>query len=491
MITLSYDRRGTTGFGRGAPRNHAIFRARATRRTTTIAGQENAAIKVSGRPARSRWGGLSALDSPPYRQFLYASLAGSLGGWIAGTAQGWLVLDLTGSSAALGWTSAAGWLPFLVLLPIAGILADRVDSRALIVWTRVVVVACAVVTALLASLGLLAFVHIIVLALIAGCAYAIAGPAMQATVGSLVRRHEIGAAVGLNSAQFNLARVIGPPIAGVALAAGGIALAFWANGLAALLALFGFRRMPVVARRRDPHGRLLDNLHEGVRWLVERPPLLALVILTGAPALLTLNYAVLLPVFARDALGVGPEGLGLLAAGAGIGAFGGALFVSIGHPAGGSGWLMIGSLVIMTLGVLVFSVSTVFALSLVALVVVGSAQITYYTTANALLQTQVPAPVLGRVLSLYALVSQGLIPIGSVAIGLLADATSPRLALAGAAVACFVVTAVIAWSVPGMRHLKGRQIDLPTMVPSETSEPIVCQDVSVAEPAFGGMEHIG
>jgi MFS family permease len=418
------------------------------------------------------------LDSASYRQFLTASLAGSLGGWIAGTAQGWLVLDLTGSSAALGWTSAAGWLPFLVLLPMAGVLADRLDPRRLIVWTRVVVLACAVSMAVLASTGSLTVIHIVVLALVAGCAYALAGPAMLATVGSLVRPGEIGAAVGLNSAQFNLARVIGPPIAGLAVAMGGIALAFWANGAAALAALFAFRRLPPIPRRRDSHGHLFDNLREGVGWLVARPGLFALVILTAAPSLLTLNYAVLLPVFARDILGSGPTGLGILAAGAGLGAFGGALFISIGHPGGGSGRLMIGALAVMTIGVLVFSLSTSYALSLGALVVVGAAQIAYYTTANALLQTQVPSPVLGRVLSLYALVSQGLIPIGSVLIGQLADTATPRFALAGAAGACLCLTAAIVWWVPEMRQLKGRQLEVPTVAPADV------------EPAFGGLEQM-
>jgi MFS family permease len=407
---------------------------------------------------------LSALDSGAYRQFLLASLAGSMGGWIAGTAQGWLVLDLTGSSAALGWTSAAGGVSFLLLLPIAGVLADRIETRGLIIWTRIVVAVCAAVLALLVSTGVVTVTHIIILALISGCAYALATPALQAMIGSLVRPNEVGAAVGLNSAQFNLARVVGPPIAGLAVAAGHIALAFWGSAVGALVALVAFRRLPIVHRRRDAHGPLLHSMREGVQWLRARPELFALVILTGAPALLTLNYLVLLPVFARDELGVGPAGLGLLASGAGLGAFSGAMIVSIGHPSGGSGRFMLGALSVMTVAVLVFSLSSSFALSLAALGVVGGAQVAYYATANALLQTQVPTPVLGRVLSLYAFVSQGLIPIGSILIGQLADSTTPKFALAGAAGTCLIVTVAVAWSNPGLRDLKGRHATLPSAV---------------------------
>jgi MFS family permease len=413
---------------------------------------------VVGRPgARAIGRRLSALDSEIYRRFLYASFAGSLGGWIAGTAQGWLVLDLTGSSAALGWTSAAGWLPFLLLSPVAGVLADRVRTRSLIISTRLIVMGCAVGLACLITFGTVNLAWVIVLALVAGSAYALAAPAMQATVGTLVRESEIGAAVAFNSAQFNLARVVGPPIAGLAVAAGGTAIAFWANGLASLAALVGFSRMPIAQRRRGPRMRLWDSLREGVAWLRRRRELLALVALTGAPALLTLNYTMLLPVFARDQLGVGAAGLGVLTAGAGIGAFGGALIVAVGHPGGGSGRLMLGSLGLMTAAVLAFSLSTLFVVSLGALVLAGGSQVAYFTTANALLQTQVPAPVLGRVLSLYAVVSQGLIPVGNVVIGQLADATTPRIALAAASVACLVLAAGVALAVPRLRHLEGRR----------------------------------
>jgi MFS family permease len=401
---------------------------------------------------------LSVLDSAPYRHFLLAAFAGSLGGWIAGTAQGWLVLDLTDSSAALGWTSAAGWLPFLLLSPAAGVLADRVDAHHLIVWTRLLVAICAAILAALVTTKAATVAHVVALALIAGCGYALAAPAMQAMVGSLVRGHEIGAAVALNSAQFNLARFVGPPVAGLAVAAGGIALAFWANVLAVFAALFAFRRLPVVYGRRVSEGSFADSLAEGFRWLRDRRELLALVMLTGVPALLTLNYAVLLPVFARDQLGVGAAGLGLLAAAVGVGSFAGAMTVAIWRPGGGSGRIMVAALSVMTVCVFVFSLSRSFAISLVALVIVGGSQVAYFTTANALLQTQVPGPVLGRVLSLYAVMSQGLIPVGNVAVGQLADLVSPASALAAAAILCLGTTGVIVWAVSGLLALEGRSV---------------------------------
>jgi MFS family permease len=308
--------------------------------------------------------------------------------------------------------------------------------------------------------------HVIALALIGGSAYALAAPAMQAMVGSLVRSHEIGAAVALNSAQYNLARIIGPPLAGLAIAAGGIAAAFWANTVAVVVALVAFHRLPIVHARRGPHGSLRESLTEGMRWLRGRREMLALVLLTGAPALLTLNYAVLLPVFARDQLGVGAAGLGVLAAGAGVGAFSGAIWVALWRPGGGSGRLMLGALTLMTVGVLVFSISTAYALSLVTLVFVGASQVAYYTTANALLQTQVPGPVLGRVLSLYAVMSQGLIPVGNVVVGQFADATTPPTALGASAVLCLVVIGAVGWLVPGLRKLEGRSAPPQAPIPS-------------------------
>ena len=410
-------------------------------------------------PLRAIARGVSALDSETYRQFLAASFAGSLGGWVLGTAQGWLVLDLTGSSAALGLTSAAGWLPFLLVSPLAGVLADRWDANRLIVSTRLAVAGCGVALAALVTTGAVELWHVVGIALIAGCAYALAAPAMQAMVGSLVRSTEIGAAIALNSAQFNLARVVGPAIAGVALAAAGTTLAYWLAAACALTALGAFARMPIARRHRASAGPMLESLREGAIWLRARPDLLTLVLLTAAPALLVLNYGVLLPVFARDQLAVGAAGLGALAAAAGIGAFAGALLVAIGHPGGGSGTLMLGALAAMSAAVLVFSVSSWFAVSLIALAIAGGAQVVYYTTANALLQVQVPPGVLGRVLSLYAVVSQGLIPIGNLMVGRAADLSSASTALAATALLCLGVTATVAWLAPGVRSLRGRPGD--------------------------------
>jgi hypothetical protein len=132
------------------------------------------------------------------------------------------------------------------------------------------------------------------------------------------------------------------------------------------------------------------------------------------------------------------------------------MWVALWRPGGGSGRLMLAALTLMTVVVLVFSISTVFALSLAALVIVGATQVAYYTTANALLQTQVPGQVLGRVLSLYAVVSQGLIPVGNVVVGEFADATTPRIALGASAVLCLGVIGAVAWLVPGLRSLEGR-----------------------------------
>src|SRR6266404_2870353 len=220
-----------------APRSRPTSR-RASRRPTTgprpttlaEAGTDPAPPPVDPAPtgiARH----LPALASPVYRRFIVAAFVGSIGNWMQSAAQGWLVLGLTDSRFALGAASAAASAPILLLSIFAGALADRVDLRRLLVATQLAGAGIVALLALLTSTGVVAYWHVLVLALLAGSVGALASPAFQAVVSTVVDRSAIGNAVALNSAQFNLSRVLGPSIAGLIIAAGSIALAFWANAI--------------------------------------------------------------------------------------------------------------------------------------------------------------------------------------------------------------------------------------------------------------------
>jgi len=372
------------------------------------------------------------------------------------TAQGWLVLDLTDSPAALGVTSAAATAPILVLSLLAGVLADRVDRRRLLVGAQLAGAGLAVVLAIVTTTGVVQFWHVVAIAAAAGSAQALATPAFQAVVSTLVPRESIGNAVALNSAQFNLSRILGPTAAGIAITVGGLALAFWANALSFLLVAVVLASLPLSRARElsSAEASMWSNLIDGIRFVRARPTIAVLLLLAAAPAVFLLNYLVLLPVYARDVLGIGAAGLGLLTAAIGVGALTGALGVAILRPGGGSGRLVIAGLGAASVALIVFGLSGWLPLSLLALAVLGGCQVAYYATTNTLIQILVPARLRGRVMSLYILTSWGAIPIGNLLAGIVAERLGAPAALAGGGVLTLVVLGAVVVAYPPLRALR-------------------------------------
>jgi MFS family permease len=383
-------------------------------------------------------------------------MIGSIGGFLQGTALGWLVLDLTNSPAALGIVSAAQALPVLFLSVVAGVVADRVDRRQLLASTQLFAGGLAFALAILATTGLIEFWHVAVLALLAGTAQAIQTPAYQAIVSNLVDRAAVGSAVALNSAQFNLARILGPALAGTVIAAGGLGLAFWANAVGLLAVAWIFWRLrvapePDLARAQ---ASMWANLMDGIQYVRSRRIITVLVLLAGVPATFLLNYLVLLPVFARDVLQIGAPGLGLLSASIGVGALTGALGLATLRPSGGSGRSLLVALLIGSMAEMVFAGSRFVPLSIAALAVLGACQVLYYATTNTLLQVLVPARLRGRVMSLYILSSWGLIPIGNLLAGFIAERSSATVALVAGGFITLAAVLVVAVRVPELRRLE-------------------------------------
>jgi MFS family permease len=411
-------------------------------------------------PARSGFGGrlsarVPALAAPAFRRFIFGAFLGSSGAFLQSTAQGWLVLGLTNSPAALGLVSALGMAPILVLSVFAGVVADRVDRRRMLVATQLLSCATALMLALLATTGAVQFWHIAVLAVVSGIAIAVQTPAYQAIVSSLVDREALGSAVALNSAQYNLSRIIGPALAGAIIGMGGLFLAFWGNAIALMGVAWiyaGLPKAPAASLART-QASLWTNLMDGVRYVAGRRELTALVLLTGLPALTVLNYLVLLPVYARDVLGIGAPGLGLLSGGIGAGALVAAFSLAVFRPSGGSGRSVLLSLAAMAAAEAVFATSRFVPLSMAALAVLGGSQVLYYATSNTLIQVLAPARLRGRVMSLYILVSTGLIPFGNLLGGIVAEQASPTIALVVASAATLVGVAVTALAVPELRAL--------------------------------------
>lgn len=372
------------------------------------------------------------------------------------TAQGWLVLGLTDSAAALGVTSAAGTFPILFLSLFAGVAADRFDRRRLLIGMQLAGAGLAAVLALLTATGTVEYWHVVLLAALAGSAMALATPTFQAVVSTIVPREAIGNAIALNAAQFNLSRILGPSVAGLAIATGGLALAFWANALSFVLVAIVMASLPL-ARPRDlasVEASLWANLVDGIRFVSAERTIAVLLLLAAVPAVFLLNYLVLLPVYARDILGIGAAGLGLLTAAIGVGALTGALGVAVLRPGGGSGRLLLLGLGAASVALVVFAVSGWLPVSLVALAVLGGCQVAYYATTNTLIQMLVPARLRGRVMSLYILTSWGAIPIGNLAAGAFAERFGAPAALGGGGLITLAVTVAVWFGYRRLRRLR-------------------------------------
>ena len=384
------------------------------------------------------------------------------GAFMQQTSQGWLVLVLTNSPGLLGLAGAVAGLPTLFLVIVAGVLADRLDRRRVLMLTNGAVGLCALALALLTSFGVVQYWHVLVLALLSGIALTVQMPTGQAVVATVVDRTWIGNAVALNSAQYNLTRIIAPALAGVFIAAGSLALGFWVNAaaLGIVVWLLYTLTIPSPHTADRAHAALWLDLQDGVRYVAANRVLAIVVLLPAVPALFVLNYLTFIPVYARDILETGAAGLGLLTGSIGVGALVGDLSLASMRPSGGSGRLMLGGLGIIGVALTVFALSRSLPLSMLALACQGACQVAYYSTTNTLIQVLVPARLRGRVLSLYTLTSIGLIPVANLVGGAIAEALGVPVVLAAGGILTVAFALLVAVLEPNVARLRAAHLSV-------------------------------
>jgi MFS family permease len=398
---------------------------------------------ASPRPSTARRGGMfRALSHRNYRLFWTGAFLSNVGTWMQAVAQGWLMLNLTNSPFWLGLDAFMATSPAVVFTLLGGVYADRIDRRRLLLYTQVL--------AGLAALGLAALVATSVVnrwmvlgfSFVTGCCMSLASPSYLALTYDLVGREDLANAIALNSTQFQLSRVIGPALAGIAFRLFDLAGCFFANGLsyiAVVAALWMVRmdRNPNAVAHSEKQRAIWRDLVAGFQYVRNRPRVSSLLLLSAVNSLFGAPYFTLVPIYARDIFHLGSTGLALLTGTAGAGAFCGALLVTYLGDFRRKGWFVLVGSILFGISIMGFALSSRLMLSLVFLFGVGFAIVCSVAVTNTLLQKLVTDQMRGRVMSMFLLSFLGTMPIGNIAAGAASTHFSPQLTLAAGG---FVVT---------------------------------------------------
>lgn len=416
-------------------------------------GNDTAETSQQGRMASM----FRALRHRNFQLFFAGQFVSLTGTWMQTVAQSWLVYRMTGSVILLGTVGFASQIPVLLLAPFGGTAADRFDRRRILLVTQSWAMLLAGTLAALTLTGNIQIWHLITIAVGFGVGNAFDIPARQAFVSDMVGRDDLINAIALNSSMFNGARIVGPAIAGILVAAVGEGWCFFGNSvsyIAVLMSLLAMKIIPTVRRElKSPFA----EIKEGFVYVATTPPIRALLLLLGLVSLAGMPYAVLMPVFAADYLGGDSGTLGVLMGCSGIGALAAALTLASRRHVFGLGKWVAAACAGLGIFLVFFSFSRSVVLSALMLVPVGFSMMTQMASSNTLVQAMVPDELRGRVMSVYSMMFMGLAPIGSLLAGTVAGYIGPAETVAIGGSICVIGAAIFASQLPILGP-QGRQM---------------------------------
>ena len=373
----------------------------------------------------------TAFEYRDFRLMWAGACTSSIGTWMQKLAQSWLVLQLSGSAFMLGLDAFLGEITIFLLALVAGVAADRFDRRRLLIYSQMLQMSCAFVLAVLFAMGVVQVWHILALSFVVGVAQAFGAPAYQSLLPSLVPREHLPNAIAMNSIQFNLARVVGPMLGGLALAKLGAAWCFGLNGLsyiAVIISLMMITTMFIPAPARESVG---ESMRQGLRFIGRQAGVKTLIAVSFAATSLGVSIVTFLPVFARDVYGGNEATYTLLLTVESAGAITGALLVAF---RGKTDQLWRDAMISLAgLGgcMIAFALAPSMMLGLVFLFFGGLALITCFAMMSSLIQFMATDEMRGRVMSIYNIAFRGGMPIGSLITGRLVEDFAAKPVIAG------------------------------------------------------------
>jgi MFS family permease len=378
---------------------------------------------------------LALLKPGPFRRYIIGSAISDTGTWMQVMAQGWVVSTLTNKAIVLGMVNFAAGLPTLALTMFGGSAADRYDKRKILIATQIVQIALAIILGWLIMAGRIQIWHVIVLAALLGISIAFEMPAISALVPELVRRDQIATAVAMDRSVFHGSRLVGPSLAGLFVGWWGAASAFFANAfsfLALIVALISLPKRPTGTKEEEEQRR--SGIMEGFRYVASERTVLAMIALIALTTVFIFPViSVMLPLYVRNVLQLGPREMGWLMATSGTGAFFGSLgLLSVARERRLK--FMSGNVLAVAAGVFSMSRSHSFALTACSMGVLAIALSMNFGLANTIVQEHAPAHLRGRVSAVFGLSFFGLMPIAGLIVTGFSDLIGMRTALAVASI---------------------------------------------------------
>ena len=415
--TLSHERRWAGSFHSGL---EAVLNAERRSSTTTNAGAQQeigAGVAESAGKGKELPQAVRALRNRNFRLFWSGNFLSNIGTWMQNVAQGWLVLLLTNSAFWLGVVGFAGSIPFLFFTLFGGVIADRADKRRLLIYTQTAMMLLAFLLAALAWFKVITIWEVAAIAFLNGVTMSMNAPSYQAMVPKLVKREDLTNAIALNSAQFNMSRILGPSLGGYAMIVLGVAGNFFLNGVSFLAVLWALMRIEYPIEPPAKHESIWASLRGGFAYLRSERQMLILIWMIVAVSLLGIPFLTFIPYFAKVQLNAGESGLGWLLAGSGAGAVLAAMAVASMGVLRHRGRVVTLCGVIFFLAIIGFCYSRSFALSECLAFVEGFNGILMISCFNVTIQHLSSDEMRGRVMSIYATAFLGLPPLGSLLAG--------------------------------------------------------------------------
>lgn len=371
-----------------------------------------------------------ALTHKNFRLFWMGQCVSLIGTWMQNIGQTWLVLTLTGSPFLLGILGSVQFLPITLFSLFAGVVIDKYPKRKILLITQTISMLLAFILSALVFTHTVKYGYVLLVALILGFTNTIDMPTRQSFTIEMASKEDLMNAIALNSATFNLARIIGPAIGAVVFGMLGAGWCFLLNGLSFLAVIISLTKINVnpYVREKASKGNVMGEIKDGLKYIYNEPTLLQTLLLVLIIGIFVFNFNIVVPVFAKSVLHQGEKIYGLLMSALGVGSLCGALMVSVRSKSGPKNKILVGSSVMISIMLMIVCFTRVYYLTAIMLMITGVFNIWFSTTANSTLQMTAKDEYRGRVMSVYALVFAGATPIGNMFAGITAGKFGANIA---------------------------------------------------------------